>query len=591
MKNFISNLFANLLALIIYTTLMFVVFIGMIGVLASTAQVEKTQPMAIKAHSVLKLDINGDVCDRVTNDLQSSLNQVLNQSDPQVGMVQIVRSIEAAASDPNIDGIMLELGDNFSAGISTIDEIRKALLRFRESGKFVVSYGLNYTQGSYFMATAANRIYINPMGELTFKGLSVGVMMYKDLLDKLGVEATVFKCGKFKSATEPYLLSHISNENRLQYQMMVDDFWSYMLNVISQSRNIEPQKLNQMADNLLVEDASAAQKFGLVDQVCYLAVVEDSLKQMTTTNEVNYVSFSDYMQNVRLASGSQKVAIIYAEGEIVSNATSTATQKQFDYDMMAKVIDEVEADSTIKAVVLRVNSPGGDAIASEFIHGKLEMLKKTKPVVVSMGEYAASGGYYISCPSSAIVANELTLTGSIGVFGLTLNLQKLLNDKLGVNYDVVKTNKNADFMSSLRKYSPRECAYMQHMVDSVYTLFKQRVADGRSLNINYVDQIAQGRVWTGIAAKQNGLVDYFGDLASALSLAAQMANIPLSDFGVVDYPKEKDMVTQIMEMMGTKMQVRSKSPIAEKIQTVIDNINSLQTRSIQARLEQDILVY
>lgn len=591
MKNFISSLFANLLALIIYTTLMFVVLVGFIGVLASTAQIEKSKPMDIKAHSVLKFDINSEVCDRVTDDLQSSLNQILNQSDPQVGLVQITRSIEAAASDPNIDGIVLELGDDFYAGISTIDEIRKALLRFRESGKFVVSNALNYTQGTYFLATAANRIYLNPMGELTFKGLSVRVMMYKDLLDKLGVEATVFKCGKFKSATEPYVQSHISNENRLQYQMMISDFWAYMRNVIGKSRNIDAQELNRIADGLLVEDAATAQKIGLVDQVCYSSVVEDSLKQKIGVSEINYVSLLDYMQNVRVANGNQKVAIIYAEGEIVSKASSTATQKQFDFDMMAKAIDEVEADSAIKAVVLRVNSPGGNAITSEFIHRKIEKLKKTKPVVVSMGDYAASGGYYIACPGSTIVANELTLTGSIGVFGLSLNMQKLLNDKLGVNCDVVKTNEHADFPSPVRKYSSRESAYMQHLVDSIYTLFKHRVSSGRSLNVDYIEQIAQGRVWTGVAAKQNGLIDCFGDLASALNIAAQMANIPVSEFGVVDYPKEKDLVSQLMEMMGTKMQMRSKSPIAEKIQSTIDYISNLQPHSIQARLEQDILVY
>ena len=431
------------------------------------------------------------------------------------GLNEILQNIEKASADTKIKGILIENG-LMSSGWATTGEIREALKKFRNDGKFVISYS-DYvmTQECYYLSSAADKIYINPGSMIDFKGLSSEIMFYKKALDKLGVEVQVTRHGKFKGAVEPFILDKLSEENKAQITDYVGSIWNSVIEAISDSRNITASKLNLLADSLTGYTAEGALKANLVDGLMYYDELTDTLKSLSGISkdkDLNLVSMTKYSKvpdPEKSHSVKNRISVIYASGNIV---TGKGNEKNIGGNHYAEVIRKERLDTSVKAIVLRVNSPGGNAIASDIMWREIELAKKVKPVVVSMGNYAASGGYYISAPATKIYANPTTISGSIGVFGLIPNANKLLEQKLGLSTETVNTNKNSEFPSVFRSMSTYEKEIMQMNIEKIYSDFVSKVASGREMTAESVDNIGQGRVWSGVRAKNIGLVDEIGGL-------------------------------------------------------------------------------
>lgn len=590
MKGFFKSVLANLVALLLYSFVFFFLIFGIAGIVASLGG--GNQSVVIKPNSILHLSFSSDIYDR-GNANNFDIMSILGDEQPSAGLNDILKSIECAKTDNNIKCIFID-GDDVPAGLSTIDEIREAIVDFKTSGKPVYAYGNNMAQGNYYLSSVADKIVINPMGELMFKGLRAEVTFYKGVLDKLGVEVQVFRHGKFKSAVEPYLLTKMSDENRLQYQTMLQAMWSKYVAIVSESRHVNAEQLNRIADGCLAQEPFNAQKLGLIDTVAYR---EDVLNELASyvgvadPKDLNLVSVRKYAKSVKApVNFNNKIAVIYASGEIMRTSSGYSSEPEITEKTFVEAIKDARADSTIKAVVLRVNSPGGDAQTSDVIWREVELTKQVKPVVVSMGEYAASGGYYISCPASFIMANEFTLTGSIGVFGVMLNVQKLMEDKLGITTDVVKTNKLSDIGSSMRKVSPAEREIIQSSVESVYSTFVNRVSKGRNMSPASVDSIGQGRVWCGADARKIGLVDGFGGLTKAIAVAAEMSGV--DGYSIVDLPKQDDPFEAMLKSLTEEVYTRKiKSEFGELAKPVSQIKSIIELQGVQARLENDIEIY
>jgi protease-4 len=448
-------------------------------------------------------------------------------------LLKTIQAIQAAADDDRIEGIYINFDENTSIDLASLEEIRAQLVRFRESGKFVVAYQESWSQVAYWFASAADKVYANPAGGLQWTGLSASVMFYKGLLDKLGIEPIVVRHGEFKSAVEPFILDGMSPENRLQYEKLTGSLWGMMVEEVAASRGISESDLQAAADNLTIDSPASAEKLGMIDGLRYQDEVEAELAQLSGLeegDEAKIVSFGDYAAQVsdNNPASKNKIAIIYAEGEIVSGKGGP---NQVGSASMVEKIRQARDDEDAVAVVLRINSPGGSALASEVMWRELELLKAEKPLVVSMGATAASGGYYIAAPADAIYASRSTLTGSIGVFGLFANVGDALESRLGVTTDVVNTGRYADLGSMMRSPSVAEMDYLQKSVEDVYSTFVGHVADGRNMTPEAVDAIGQGRVWAGEDALEIGLVDGYGGLVDAISLAADRVGVS-EDFRV-----------------------------------------------------------
>ena len=436
------------------------------------------------------------------------------------------------------------------ASYASLEEIRKALLDFKESGKWIVSYADQYAeQGMYYLASVADKVIINPQGSLAWHGIASQSIFFKDLLDKVGVEMQIFKVGTYKSAVEPFIATEMSPANREQVSVYINSIWSRLLEDVSASRHISIDSLNLLADQFM--DLTPAEEYvncGLVDTLMYQDEVLSYLKDMTDCEEdesLNTLSLADMKnvkRNVPLDKSGNIIAVYYAFGGIDD---TTSPEEGINSEKVIKDLRKLREDETIKAVVLRVNSPGGSAYGSEQIWNEVVKMKAEKPVIVSMGDYAASGGYYISCAADCIVANPTTLTGSIGIFGMIPNMEKLLGDKLGLDFDVVKTNKMADMGNLTRSFNPEEKAVMQNMVNNGYELFVKRCADGRQMTTEAIKKIAEGRVWTGSDAKELGLVDELGGLDKALEIAAQKAEV--EEYSVINYPAQEGFFSSFMD--------------------------------------------
>lgn len=586
MKDFLKSVLANLVALILYSFVFFIIFAGIAGAVAAFG--DKSEP--VKANSVLHLSFKSAVNDRGGSNIDlSSLMSGGFQSS--VGLNDILECINRAKTDDNIKCIFID--SDISAGLATISEIRKAVADFKQSGKPVYAYADNMSQGIYYLASVADKIEMNPTGNVMLRGLQAQVMFYKGALDKLGVDVEVFRHGKFKSAVEPYIRSGMSAENRLQYQAMLDAMWRVYLQNVGESRGIDAERLFQIADNGLAYDPQVAKKEGLIDEVAYRDQILAELAELTdaeSIDKLNLVSVGKYAKAKPFVMPSdKKIAVIYASGEI-NTASSGYGDQEITEKPYVKALREVRADSSIKAVVLRVNSPGGSAQVSDNIWHEVELTKQVKPVVVSMGEYAASGGYYISCPASYIVANEYTLTGSIGVFGLGLNLQKLMSNRLGLNVETVKTGKMADIGSAYRQTTAAEREILQGEVEKIYTTFVSRVSAGRELSPERVDSIGQGRVWCGVDALRLHLIDAYGGLTDAISVAAEMSGV--ENYSLVDYPKQEEGFEAVMKMlteeMHNRLTVKELGEFAESAKYIKSLIGS---QGVQARMENTIEIY
>ncbi|MFA9391641.1 MAG: signal peptide peptidase SppA [Prolixibacteraceae bacterium] len=557
MKSFFKYTLATMLGIFLISILSLFIMGGILSAIMASSQKE----VVIKEHSMLELKLSSQVVDRGPNDPFQDFNFPGFESYKRMGLDDIISAIEKAKDEENIHGIYLRI-DQVMAGYSACEEIRTALIDFKESGKFIYAYSEVYSQKAYYLASAADKIFLNPEGMLMFTGLSAEPTFYKKGLEKLGVEMQVIRHGKFKAAVEPFLLDKMSDENREQVEVYMGSIWNNILSGISKSRNISIEQLNQIADkNMLFRTSNEIIETQLVDSILYEDQVLDFLRMKTGTKAdkgIPVVSVKD-MKAVPAAKKSKglaknKIAIIYASGEINLDG-SIDDSESISGRALARELRKARTDSTIKAVVLRVNSPGGSSMASELIWREMKLMQETKPTVVSMGNLAASGGYYIACPADTIVANPSTITGSIGVFGLIPNLEKLFEDKLGIHHDVVKTNALSDLPSMYRPMSTVEKALMQNMVETTYKTFVQHVADGRNLSFEQVDAIGQGRVWTGENALKLGLVDVLGDLDDALAIAAKMAN--LDDYRITKLPKQTDPIESLLKDFSTKMKERA----------------------------------
>ncbi|MDR2890921.1 MAG: signal peptide peptidase SppA [Alistipes sp.] len=530
--NFFKTFLAALLAIVVGFGAMVIMWtLVMVGMMASLgSSFGGSMPAPVMGESVLRLDM-GTVTDAPSGSPFGGFDFATMSSTPGVSLLQAVRAIQSATTDDRIEGIYINFDENTSISLTGLEELRAELVKFKESGKFIVAYQESWAQIGYWFASVADKVYANPAGGLQWQGLSTQMMFYKGLLDKLDIEPIVVRHGQFKSAVEPFILDGMSPENRLQYETLFGSIWNVMVSDIAASRGITVDELQRMANELTIDSPQAAVDNKMIDGTMYedqvLADMGSRMKE--TTEEPKIVSFGDYAAQVFDESKSDnEIAIVYAEGDIVSGSGS---QGQIGSASLVEKIKEVREDDDIKAVVLRINSPGGSALASEVMWRELELLKAEKPLVVSMGSMAASGGYYIAAPGDAIMANRTTLTGSIGVFGLFANLSDALKTNAGITVDVVNTNRYSDLGTMLHSPSEAEMAYLQKSVEDVYATFTGHVAAGRNMTVEAVDNIGQGRVWSGVNALEIGLIDGFGGLVDAVALAADRVGVA-DDFRV-----------------------------------------------------------
>ena len=555
MSNFLKMLLASILGVFIAGFFITIIFMAMMAGMLSNMGGSKSMYL-LNDNTVLQIDLSGSIDDRASKDYMSGL---FDSSEKSTGLDDILKAIRTAKENDKIVGIYLKNG-NPNIGYAALEPIRKALIDFRESGKVVVAYGDYYTQRAYYMSSVADKVILNPQGMFMLHGMASIFQFNKGLFDKLGVKFEVFRVGTFKAAVEPYTETKMSDANREQVTSYVNSIWSHLLKGISESRGIAPDYLNLYADEYM--DFTAAEKsveYGLVDTLMYVPDVEDYIKKLAGVDSDGKIKFAT-VANInsvpakKLKTAKDKIAILYAEGVIVSDESKSSglmSGNQITDKEYVKEFGKLKDDKDVKAVVFRVNSPGGSAYVSEQIWRALTELKKEKPVIVSMGDYAASGGYYISCAADLIVAEPTTLTGSIGGFAMIPNGVELTK-KIGLSFDGVKTNKHSDMNVSglvVKPYTNEERQILQNYANRFVDVFYTRCADGRSKTKDEIDAIGQGRVWTGIQALENGLVDRLGSLEDAVKIAAERAQ--LTDYDVNSYPKQKDMFTQLMEeLMG-----------------------------------------
>lgn len=541
MKQFFKMFFASLLAMIVTGVIIFGVFIGLIVAAVKEGSKSETQT-TVADNSVLTIDLSKTMHERSE---RNSLAVFSDGDENSAGVYDAIKALQAAKDDSKIKGILIKLNPSAN-GWATMQQLRNAIVDFRKSGKFVYAYGENITQGAYYMATAADSIYLNPMGDMELKGFATILAFFKGTLDKLELEPEIFYAGKFKSATEPFRADKMSDANRIQVAEFQKDFWSEFLNAASTFSKQDTATLYQLAASGAIEFPQDALKNKLVSNLLYWDQVEDRIKAKTGGKEkdkVKYVSLSEYAATINEGSaGDSRVAVLYAEGSIVDGESDD--DYQIASQNMIEQIRKLRNNDKVKAVVLRVNSGGGSALASEVILRELQLLKAKKPLVASMGDVAASGGYYILCQADSIFALPNTITGSIGVFTMMFNTEKLMRNKLGVTFDGVKNAPYADFPNGTRALTADESAKVQRSVDNIYMIFKSRVATGRKMDITLVDSFAQGRVWSGTDALGIKLVDGLGDLDRAIASAASLAK--LKDYDVVTYPEPVDKFESLM---------------------------------------------
>lgn len=545
MKEFFKYAFASCLG--VFLAGLFLTLVFGVGVSSMVSGLKKSK--TIKSNSVLRLNLT-DLIPEKTNNVA---NQQFSLEDKKVlGVHEIVDAIEYAKDDKSIKGILLDLS-MVQAGSVTRSELRDALLDFRESDKFVYAYSKNYMQGAYHLASAADKVYVNPLGSLEFKGYAANVSFYKKMLDKIGVKMQVYYAGDFKGGSEPYRLEKLSKNNRQQIREYISGLWDELLNDVSESRGVEKAELKRIADELLVRSPEDAVTHGLADEVAYFDQVITAMKGnigLEEDDKLNVASLSDYAAKATKKLDlkiKDRVAVVYAEGTILPGQAEPGS---IGDDKYTKIIRKLRKDDRVKAIVLRVNSGGGSALASENIWRELLLAKeKGIPVIASMGDVAASGGYYISCHADTIVAESSTITGSIGVYSMIPNAKEMFEEKLGISTDTVFTGPMANGVlgNFMEPHNAKQASIMTDQTEKMYEIFLQRVADGRGMSRDAVHEIAQGRVWTGVKAKEIGLVDVIGDLDKAIEIAANSAG--LEKYRSKEYPFIKDPLEQMMDKL------------------------------------------
>ena len=540
---------------------------------------------------VLRLELNGAIQDRV-EEMPFDLSEITGQDVNILGLNDILANIKKAKTDENIKGIYIEIG-MISTGFATREEIRNALLDFKESGKFITTYSEIYTQGSYYLASVADYICMYPEGGMELRGLNSTIPFFTNALKKMGIEPQVIRHGKFKSAVEPFMLTEMSDENREQIETYMGSIWEHFLKNVASDRELTRDRLNEIADNLEIQTTDDALRLGLIDSLFYRDQFQNhlaNLMEQENYDDINFVSLKKYNkvknENARDKFKKEKVAVIYAQGEIQSGEGSETV---IGSERISKAIRKARKDEKVKAIVLRVNSPGGSALASDVIWREMKLANEEKPVVVSMGDVAASGGYYIACASDKIYASPNTITGSIGVFGIMPNIEELMTDKIGITFDNVKTNKFADLGSVNRPLTQEEYDIIQKGVVDVYNTFTLKVAEGRDMSQENVDDIGQGRVWSGTNAMDINLIDEYGGLEAAVAGAAELAE--LEDYRIYELPEQKDPFQELLEQLEDDMQtswIKYQLGDQYKYYKTIQDIKHL--KGVQARMPYQFVV-
>ena len=580
MKQFLKFTLATIVGVIVASLLGTLIFFGIIGAIAGSAE----KVTELKSNSIYQLDLNGSLVDRSEEDpFSAALAEAFGQPEQKIiGLDDVLSNIEKAKNNDNVKGIYLK-GGTLYGGFASIKEIRDALIDFKKTGKFIVAYADNYIQSNYYLVTVADKILINPQGMLELKGLAADLVFYKNTLDKIGVEMQVVKVGTFKSAVEPYITTKMSDANREQVTVYMNSIWKTMLNQISESRKISVDTLNAYADQMMMfQPTEKSKQYSLVDSLVFADEVDSILTSYVSDYKlVKHTAMNNLPTNKKFEKS--KVAVIYAVGAIDGGSNEGIIS-----DKLVETINDVAKDDAVKSVVFRVSSPGGSAYGSEQIWRALSKLKAKKPLIVSMGDYAASGGYYISCMADVILAQPNTITGSIGIFGLIPNIAGL-NNKIGLTYDGVKTNKLSDAISINRPFRPEERDLMQNYVNRGYELFVKRCADGRKKTPDQIKAIAEGRVWTGEDALKIGLVDKIGGIDEAIQIAVDKAK--LTAYNVKEYPVKEDFATKLMKSFGEDMETRFiKAQLGEQYKLFREIKNIEKINGIQARLPYELII-
>lgn len=545
MKSFIKYTMATVVGIFLTMTLFTIIsIISLAGMMATEGM-----SAPIKKKSILRLDLSGTLAERSESNPFAAL---IGEENTALSLEDALLALDKAAKNENIIGVYLE-GGSMGANPGMAQELRQALVEFKESGKWVVAYGDSYGKTAYYLSSVADSVLLNPEGNVDFGGMASQIMFYKDVMEKIGVKMQVFKVGTYKSAVEPFICTEMSPANREQVTSYLFSIWTNMLKDVAESRNMEVGKLNSLADSLtMISEASMALNGGLVDKLCYMDEVKAILREKSgledEDDDLVFASVADVAKSETLDEKvDEQVAVYYAYGEIVQSqgtGLGMSREHQIVGEKMIKDIQDLREDDDVKAVVIRVNSPGGSAFASEQIWREVCLLKEKKPVVVSMGGMAASGGYYISCAANRIFAEPTTLTGSIGIFGMIPDMSELMTEKIGLKFDVVKTNEMSDIGTMARPFNEAESAQMQKMINRGYDLFTKRVADGRGMAQDSVKLIAEGRVWTGEQGLNIGLVDELGNLDDAVAHAAELAKV--EKFRAVPYPGADNPFDQLL---------------------------------------------
>lgn len=580
-------MFASMLGMVLALILFFFISIAIIGGMVSSLGKKE---VSVSGNSILEIKLDRDIKERSSKDPFEGLN--FNLSEKKQGLNDILKDIDKAKRDNHIKGILLNLS-TLSEGVATLEEIRNALIDFKTSGKFIYAYSDAYMQSTYYLASVADKIFLQPEGDFDWRGLHAELMFVKGTLAKLEIEPEIIRHGKFKSAVEPFINDKMSPENKLQISTLINSVWDNYIGKVAASRKLDEKVLKEAATNMKIQKPQDAVELGLVDKLAYFDEVLSELKKKTGQKDSEKIKFVDIRKydNATVASNkpysNKKIAVIYAVGEIFGGKGDDNT---IGSDKISETIRKARMDSSIKAIVLRVNSPGGSALASDVIWREMALARKAKPVIVSMGDVAASGGYYISCAADTIVAEPNTITGSIGVFGLLFNAQKMFNNKLGITFDTVKTGRFAGIGSATHPLSQEERDIIQKEIERIYDTFLTHVSDGRKISKAEVDSMAQGRVWSGLDAKRLGLVDVIGGINTAIEIAAKKAK--LDNYRTVALPEQEEFLQKLLDEFSTEASAKAlEKNLGESYQYYQHLTSLFKQKGILARMPFEVEIY
>jgi len=587
MREFFKYLFASMLGF--FLSIIVIFFICFVIIAAAISSIDDDKMVTVGTNSVLFLNLDQAVTERTPKNPFGNLPIVGGEEKDGIGLNDLLKSIQRAKTDDNIKCIYMNVSSP-NAGFATMREVRNALIDFKKSHKKILAYSEVYTQGAYYLASAADKVYLNPEGALEFKGFSSELTFFKGTLEKVGVEMQVIRVGNYKSAVEPYILDKMSDYNRKQVTAYVGGLYNTFLTDIAQTRDIQKDSLYSIADNYKIRAPKDALNFKMIDGLKYKDEVLEELKALsgkTKKQNISSVSINDYAKNnSSTGTGKDKVAIIYANGEITGGEGS---DNQIGSERISRAIRKARLDDDIKAIVLRVNSPGGSALASDVIWREIVLTKKEKPVIASFGDVAASGGYYIGCAADSIFVQPNTITGSIGVFGIIPNFQNLMTNKLGITFDGVKTGKYADIMATNRPMTEGERFIIQNELNRIYSGFVSRVADGRKKSKAYIDSIGGGHVWIGTDAVQIGLADRIGSFNDAIKSAAKKAK--LKEYKVVEYPDVIDPLKSLLEESTDKIKTYyTKQELGDNYMLYQQMKKVMASSGIQARMPFEAVI-